>query len=96
MEHSILVEAEHKINTEETRKIVEKLSKGKSTGIDELPDIWIHKIAAVKDEEGEPIGLNFIRDKINEVLSAAMWPKYIGEAKFIPLSKVDSSYPEEH
>ena len=70
-----------------------RLSKGKAAGIDGLNDNMLHSISQIGIKK-ELTGLKFIAEKIEEILNSVMWPSYLGTARFIPLSKINSPFPK--
>ena len=54
----------------------------------------LHSIASLLDENGTDEGLSFLAKKAESLLNSNIWPKYIGTAKYIPLSKSMSAFPK--
>lgn len=82
------------VNLTEMEGIICRLSKNKATGLDGLPDNSIHDIAKIKDENNKLVGLEVLRERLNELLRKSLWPHYLSTAKFIALSKTESAFPK--
>ena len=72
---------------------IARLSKDKAVGVDGLSDKTLHEVAKLTMQKDGVDGLNLITEKINTIFAARSWPKYIGTARFIPLSKNKDEYP---
>ena len=85
---------EAKLKRIEVENALQKLAKGKAVGIDGLPDDTLHEISKVKPKGEQKLdGVKFIQDNLEETLNSTLWPRYLGTARVIPLSKTDSAFP---
>ena len=62
-------------------------------GIDSLPDVELHKLVQLKNEDGDEIGAELLAEKATMILNSDIWPSYLGTARYIALAKVPSTHP---
>ena len=81
------------ISSAELSVAIARLSKNKAVGVDGLSDNTLHEVVKLTLKKDGIDGLNLITGKINSIFASRSWPKYIGTARFIPLSKTSEEYP---
>ena len=59
-----------------------------------MSDTMLHSISEMKQVPIYGSGLELIRSKLENSRKANYWPKYLGEARFVALSKVETQYPQ--
>lgn len=80
------------VTNDDMVKAFDKLARGKAVGIDDLSDDILHKMSKLEiEQEGS---MEFFRKKAEEIMNADHWPKYLGEARIVPLSKNNSAFPK--
>ena len=80
------------VSTEELIEVINKLSRNKVVGVD-----WLTQQKIPHDQNRkQKKTIELLRKKLERLINEPQWPRYLGRAKIIPLSKDESALLEKN